>query len=84
MTSTKNFRLDIQALRALAVSLVIIYHVWPSILTGGFIGVDIFFVISGFLITKHLLTELTKTNTVLLSKFWARRVRRLLPASYFC
>ena len=47
-------RLDIQALRALAVTIVIVYHFWPSLLPGGFIGVDVFFVISGFLITSHL------------------------------
>ncbi len=83
MTSTKSFRSDIQGLRALAVSLVVIFHVWPSALTGGFIGVDVFFVISGFLITKHIFTEVMETGTVSATRFWARRIRRLLPASFF-
>ena len=58
-----------------------LYHFWPGRLTGGYIGVDIFFVISGFLITSHLMRELTATGTVRLGQFWARRARRLLPAS---
>ncbi|WP_336603954.1 acyltransferase family protein, partial [Rothia nasimurium] len=53
--SPKNLRSDIQALRAIAVTLVIANHFWPRHLTGGYIGVDIFFVISGYLITLHLL-----------------------------
>ena len=57
-------RTDIQALRALAVSLVCAYHLWPDHLTGGFIGVDVFFVISGFLISSHLLGEIEKTCDV--------------------
>lgn len=51
----REVRADIQALRALAVSLVVVYHLFPARLTGGFIGVDTFFVISGFLITLHLI-----------------------------
>ena len=75
-------RLDIQGLRALAVALVVLYHLWPDRLTGGYIGVDIFFVISGFLITAHLLGEVDRTGTVSLTRFWARRIRRLLPAAF--
>jgi peptidoglycan/LPS O-acetylase OafA/YrhL len=75
-------RLDIQGLRALAVGLVVIYHLWPGRLSGGYIGVDIFFVISGFLITSHLVREVDRTGTVSLGKFWARRIRRLLPAAF--
>lgn len=74
-------RPDIQALRALAVMAVILYHLWPSSIRGGYVGVDIFFVISGFLITSQLLREARETGSVRLGRFWARRVRRLLPAS---
>jgi peptidoglycan/LPS O-acetylase OafA/YrhL len=75
-----QIRPDIQALRALAVSLVLVYHLWPGGLTGGYVGVDVFFVISGFLITTHLLTTSGHGARGLL-EFWARRVRRLLPAA---
>lgn len=60
---------------------VVLYHFWPGRFPGGYIGVDVFFVISGFLITSHLMRELTATGTVRLGQFWARRARRLLPAS---
>src|SRR5690606_22930366 len=53
----RGLLLEIQALRAVAVALVVVFHVWPAILPGGYIGVDVFFVISGFLITAHLLRE---------------------------
>lgn len=68
-------------LRALAVGGVVLNHLFPSRLTGGYLGVDIFFVISGFLITSHLASELRSTGRVRLARFWARRARRLLPAS---
>lgn len=71
----------VQGLRAIAVLCVVLYHFWPGRVTGGYIGVDIFFVISGYLITSHLMRELTATGTVRLGQFWARRARRLLPAS---
>jgi peptidoglycan/LPS O-acetylase OafA/YrhL len=74
-------RLDIQGLRALAVSLVVIYHLFPTRLPGGYIGVDIFFVISGFLITGHLLREAETRGRIHITEFWAKRIRRLLPAS---
>ena len=73
-------RTDIQGLRAIAVSLVLVYHLAPHRLTGGFTGVDVFFVISGFLITLHLLEHLPERPRDL-ATFWSRRVRRLLPAS---
>jgi peptidoglycan/LPS O-acetylase OafA/YrhL len=73
-------RVDIQGLRALAVSLVLVYHLFPGRLTGGFIGVDVFFVISGFLITSHLMAHPPQRGRDLLV-FWGRRIRRLLPAS---
>jgi peptidoglycan/LPS O-acetylase OafA/YrhL len=77
----KGFRGDIQGLRAIAVSLVVVYHLWPERLTGGFIGVDVFFVISGFLITSHLMKRPPKSWSDLVT-FWMRRVKRLLPASF--
>ncbi|AMT94699.1 hypothetical protein A2T55_13855 [Brevibacterium linens] len=78
--SHSNFRLDIQALRAAAVAGVVLYHLWPHRLPGGFVGVDVFFVISGFLITSHLVNRPPKTLPDVLD-FWARRIKRLLPAS---
>ncbi|KQM84127.1 acyltransferase family protein [Agromyces sp. Leaf222] len=78
--SATSPRRDIQALRAIAVSLVVVYHFWPARLPGGFIGVDVFFVISGFLITSHLLSSPTNSPRAL-AEFWGRRIRRLLPAS---
>ncbi|MET0927915.1 MAG: acyltransferase family protein [Aeromicrobium sp.] len=78
---THVLRTDIQALRAFAVMSVVLYHLWPHRLTGGFVGVDIFFVISGFLITGHLVRDVERNGTVRLGRFWAARARRLLPAS---
>jgi len=77
----KVFRGDIQGLRAIAVGVVVIYHFWPKALPGGFIGVDVFFVISGFLITTHLLKR-PPQNLRDVAQFWMRRVKRLLPASF--
>jgi peptidoglycan/LPS O-acetylase OafA/YrhL len=81
MVGGHRLRTDIQALRAFAVMAVVLYHLWPHRLGGGFIGVDVFFVISGFLITGHLLREVDRTGSVRLGRFWAARARRLLPAS---
>ncbi|MCZ2829742.1 acyltransferase family protein [Modestobacter sp. VKM Ac-2986] len=74
-------RVEIQALRALAVSLVVLYHVVPLRMPGGYVGVDVFFVVSGFLITGHLVREVERNGRVRLGHFWARRARRLLPAA---
>ena len=76
-----RLRPEIQALRALAVAAVLVYHLVPSRFPGGYVGVDIFFVISGFLITGHLARELDSTGTVRLARFWARRAKRLLPSA---
>ncbi|MEV8339189.1 acyltransferase family protein [Leucobacter sp. NPDC077196] len=76
-----RMRRDIQGLRAIAVALVLVYHLSPEVLPGGYIGVDVFFVISGFLITGQLLREAETSGTVDLVRFWARRARRLLPAA---
>ena len=78
---TSRARADIQALRAIAVMLVVVNHLWPSRLGGGYVGVDVFFVISGYLITMHLLREIERTDRVSLPRFYARRARRLLPAA---
>lgn len=77
-----RFRPDIQGLRALAVLAVVFYHSGVPVLTGGYVGVDVFFVISGFLITSHLLQQLTAHGRVSLSSFYAKRARRILPASF--
>jgi peptidoglycan/LPS O-acetylase OafA/YrhL len=78
--SPGRIRADIQGLRALAVGMVVFYHLWPNRLTGGFVGVDVFFVISGYLITSHIISK-PPANLRDLALFWRRRVRRLLPAS---
>jgi peptidoglycan/LPS O-acetylase OafA/YrhL len=70
----------IDGLRALAVVLVVLFHVLPGMVPGGGLGVDIFFVLSGFLITGLLLDERTRRGRIRLGAFWARRARRLIPA----
>ncbi len=77
-----GFRTDVQALRAIAVLAVVFNHLWPEWLTGGYVGVDVFFVISGFLISSHLDREIAGTGRVRLGRFYARRARRLLPAAF--
>jgi peptidoglycan/LPS O-acetylase OafA/YrhL len=74
-----KFREDIQGLRAFAVILVIIHHAFPTLLPGGYIGVDIFFVISGFLITSILIEGRADNAARLLLDFYARRARRIIP-----
>ena len=74
-----NYRADIDGLRALAVLSVVIYHFFPKILRGGFIGVDIFFVISGFLIARIIFTHLNENRFSFLS-FYSHRIRRIFPA----
>ncbi len=78
---TARFRPEVEGLRAVAVILVLLYHAKLGGFSGGYIGVDVFFVLSGFLITSLLMRELATTGTVSLAGFWARRARRLLPAS---
>lgn len=77
----KPLRQEIQFLRAVAVILVVLYHLWPSRLPGGYVGVDVFFVISGFLITAHLLAQLEKHGQLRLGDFYARRAKRILPSA---
>jgi peptidoglycan/LPS O-acetylase OafA/YrhL len=75
----KGFRLDIQGIRAIAIGLVLLAHAGVPGFAGGFIGIDVFFVLSGFLITGLVVREIEKTGRVSLKKFYARRARRLLP-----
>jgi hypothetical protein len=77
--SESSYRPDIDGLRALAVGAVVLFHAFPKLVPGGFVGVDIFFVISGFLITSAIARELVLGEFRLFA-FWARRVRRIFPA----
>lgn len=79
--SKPTFRADIEGLRGVAVLLVLLFHASIPGFSGGFVGVDVFFVISGFLITGMLLREIETTGKISLSNFYARRVRRLMPAA---
>jgi peptidoglycan/LPS O-acetylase OafA/YrhL len=78
----RGYRPEIDGLRAIAVTSVVAYHVGIPGVTGGFVGVDVFFVISGFLITGLLLKEIEQRGTIDLPGFFARRARRLLPAFF--
>ncbi len=81
MSSQKSFKLEIQGLRAVAVSAVLVFHIWPTILPGGYVGVDVFFVISGYLITGMLLRDAERSGSISLASFYTGRIRRLLPAA---
>jgi len=74
-------RLDIEGLRAVAIIAVVVYHAVSRWLPGGFVGVDVFFVISGFLITGQIWREVATTGRLRLARFWSRRAKRLLPAT---
>jgi peptidoglycan/LPS O-acetylase OafA/YrhL len=78
--STTDFRPDVEGLRGLAVLLVVLFHAGLGV-PGGFVGVDVFFVISGYLISGRLLRELDASGRIDFARFYARRVRRLLPAA---
>ena len=77
-----KFRPDIEGLRALAILPVVAFHAYPSAMPGGFVGVDVFFVISGFLITQLLMQRLGASQYSIVS-FYAARVRRIFPALFF-
>jgi peptidoglycan/LPS O-acetylase OafA/YrhL len=81
VSAPPRFRPDIEGLRAVAVLAVVLFHADMPGVTGGFVGVDVFFVISGFLITGLLWREANSTGTVGLRRFYGARARRLLPAS---
>src|SRR5436190_5181032 len=76
---TQSYRPDIDGLRAIAVGVVVAFHAFPEVLPGGFVGVDVFFVISGFLISGIILSAL-RTESFSFRQFYARRIRRIFPA----
>ncbi len=78
----RAFRKDIEGLRAVAILAVVLYHAHVGAVPGGYVGVDVFFVISGYLITDHLWREVRDKRTLSFSGFYSRRIRRLLPASF--
>jgi len=78
-----NYRPDIDGLRAFAVLSVVLYHAFPNVLRGGYVGVDVFFVISGFLISSILFEEITE-DRFSLTAFYGRRIRRIFPALAAC
>lgn len=80
-TGSESFRPDIEGMRAVAVLLIMLYHSGIPVIPGGYVGVDVFFVISGFLITGLLVRELEASGTIDRARFYARRIRRLLPAA---
>jgi peptidoglycan/LPS O-acetylase OafA/YrhL len=75
-----GYRPGLDGLRGVAILVVVAFHAAPGVVMGGYLGVDVFFVLSGFLITWLLFEEMTATGTISLTRFYARRVRRLLPA----
>lgn len=79
--SSPKYRTDIEGLRGIAILVVVAYHAEIPGFTGGFVGVDVFFVLSGYLITGLLFAEMEKKGTISLLDFYARRARRLLPAA---
>lgn len=81
MTSPIKYRPDIDGLRAVAVLAVVAHHFWPELLRGGYVGVDVFFVISGFLITKIIHKEISESRFSFVD-FYDRRIRRIFPALF--
>src|SRR3954447_3746832 len=80
MAARPAFRPDLEGLRGVAILLVVLFHAGVSWLSGGFVGVDVFFVLSGFFITGLLVREHETTGEVRLNQFYGRRALRLLPA----
>ena len=77
----RTFRPDVEGLRAVAIVLVVLYHGNLNFLSGGYVGVDVFFVISGFVITGVLLRERSTTGRTSFLTFYGRRSRRIIPAA---
>ena len=76
-----NYRADIDGLRAVAVMVVILFHANIPLFSGGFVGVDVFFVISGYLITSTILKEI-RAGKFTIERFYERRIRRIFPALF--
>ncbi len=74
-----GFRKDVEGLRALAIGIVLLAHAGVAVTAGGYVGVDVFFLISGFLITRLLVGERERTGRIALPRFYARRIKRLMP-----
>src|SRR5262249_27205783 len=81
--SADHYRADIDGLRAFAVVSVVLYHAFPKVLGGGYVGVDVFFVISGFLISKILFAEIAE-HRLSFAAFYGRRIRRIFPTLAIC
>ena len=81
VTETKHYRPDVDGLRAIAVLAVVLFHAFPTVLQGGFVGVDIFFVISGFLISKIIIGEMVAGKFSYFT-FYSRRIRRIFPSLF--
>src|SRR6476659_62549 len=81
--ATDSYRPDIDGLRAFAIVSVVLYHAFPRVITGGYVGVDVFFVISGFLISKILFAEIAE-HRFSFAIFYGRRIRRIFPALAVC
>src|SRR6187549_3860574 len=75
----RSFFDDVEGLRGIAVTIVVLFHAGVPLMTGGFVGVDLFFVISGFLITGLLIREFDRSGRIDLKGFYARRARRIIP-----
>ncbi len=82
LTTTEEYRPYLDGLRAVAVYLVVMFHAGSTRLAGGYVGVDVFFVLSGFLVTQLLLRDMLATGSISFRRFYSRRVRRLLPAAF--
>ena len=81
--ANEHYRADIDGLRALAVVSVVLFHAFPKVFSGGYVGVDVFFVISGYLISKIVFTEISE-HRFSFSAFYGRRIRRIFPALAVC
>src|SRR6187397_2786883 len=77
-----TYRPYLDGLRAIAVYLVVLFHAGSGLFIGGYVGVDVFFVLSGFLVTQLLLRDIVGIGRIRLSRFYSRRFRRLLPAAF--